>query len=260
MKKITVLLLTVCLLAGLAACGKRNGPASATDVKEPEPEDIYSGVYTDPDINEPALRIAKKDDGGYDVYISIYRLTLLDDGVGTLKDDGLHFTATDANGTPISGVITPEGDGMKVTFTDSKWPLLENGTTFTYIKSEASAGDDGQNPVMNFIGEYVCDRARARVECSGKEDAKVTIEWGGSAWTLARWVMTGKLDTDTLKVEYSDCVKTEITYNDKGEETKTVTEYENGKGYFVFSMNSTFTWHDGTEERADMTFEWAPVA
>ncbi len=72
--------------------------------------------------------------------------------------------------------------------------------------------------------------------------------------------MNGKFDENNMKVEYSDCVKTELTYNDKGEETKSVVEYENGKGYFVFAVNSTFIWHDDTEERADMTFEWAPVA
>lgn len=75
---------------------------------------------------------------------------------------------------------------------------------------------DWQNPVKNFVGEYQCDRAHALVECSGSDSARITIEWGGSAWELARWVIVGPLDTDTLTVNYSGCVKTVVTYDDSG--------------------------------------------
>ena len=120
---------------------------------------------------------------------------------------------------------------------------------------------DGQNPVMNFIGNYQCDRARALVECSDDTDgARITIEWGGSAWELARWVITGKLDTDTLTVEYTDCVKSIVTYNDDGSVKSDVPEYENGTGRIVFSAGSTFTWHEDQADReADLVFEWVPV-
>ena len=40
---------------------------------------------------------------------------------------------------------------------------------------------DWQNPVMNFVGEYQCDRAHALIEPFDKEEAWITIEWGGSA-------------------------------------------------------------------------------
>lgn len=51
--------------------------------------------------------------------IGIYRLTSLEDGVGELTADGLLFTATDAAGNPISGIITADGKTATVTFTDS---------------------------------------------------------------------------------------------------------------------------------------------
>ena len=81
------------------------------------------------------MEIAENEDGTFVVQIGIYRLTELSDGVGALESDGLHFTATDANGNPISGVITVNGDEATITFTDSTWPLLPNGEQFTYIRA-----------------------------------------------------------------------------------------------------------------------------
>ena len=46
---------------------------------------------------------------------------------------------------------------------------------------------DWQNPVMNFVGEYQCERANAKVECFGYDEALVNIDWGGSAWETAHW-------------------------------------------------------------------------
>ncbi len=120
--------------------------------------------------------------------------------------------------------------------------------------------EDGQNPVMNFVGNYVCERASALVECQGTDGAKVTIQWGSSAWSLGRWVFSGTLDLDTLTVNYTDCVMTEVEYGDDGQETEK-TVYENGTGFLKFGENGTFTWHeDGADRDGDLVFEWAPVA
>ena len=96
---------------------------------------VYEGTYLDDDTNSPALEITKGDDGTYQIHISIVRLTDLDDGVGEPAADGLHFTATDAAGNPIKGLITVDEDSAKVVFTDSKWDLIQNGDTFTYHKA-----------------------------------------------------------------------------------------------------------------------------
>ena len=55
--------------------------------------------------------------------------------IGELTPEGMLFTATDAAGNPISGVITVEDQIATVTFTDSTWELLENGSAFHYRKS-----------------------------------------------------------------------------------------------------------------------------
>jgi len=98
----------------------------------------YEGTYLDTDNDEPNLYITyRRSDGRYDINIGIFRLTTLDDALGTLAGNHLDFTATDAAGNPIGGLITLHGDTAEVAFTRSTWPLLENGTKFVYIKSPA---------------------------------------------------------------------------------------------------------------------------
>ncbi len=110
-----------------------HGSASIDDVEQivfP-----FEGTYLDEDNHEPSLFISyRRSDGRYDVEIGIFRLTTLDDGIGTMGDSGLRFTATDASGNPIGGIITLKGDTATVTFTDSTWPLLNNGSQFIYTR------------------------------------------------------------------------------------------------------------------------------
>lgn len=150
-------LMAACLLS-MTACGREEKPAlvntEATEGKNTATEDtdegivtentadeaatddaVYIGEYLDSDAGEPNLEIAIGEDGKYIVQIGIYRLTTLDDGVGELTDDGMRFTATDAAGNPIAGIITVEGKTAIVTFTDSTWGDLQNGASFQYTKS-----------------------------------------------------------------------------------------------------------------------------
>ena len=135
--------------------------------------------------------------------------------------------------------------------------LLDESADFVAVFEE---DPDWQNPVMNFVGEYQCDRAHATVECFDKEEARITIEWGGSAWESARWLILGKLDPETLTIEYSGANKAKLVYDENGEIKSEETVYEDGTGTIVFSMDGTFTWHeDQSEYGTDMVFEWLPV-
>ena len=126
-------------------------------------------------------------------------------------------------------------------------------------ESEAPA-DDGQNPVMNFIGDYACDRCSIHVEAEGDEDAAVTIHWGSSAFDGSDWTMTGHFDPETLTVSYLDGVRVDRTYSEDGELQMETIVYENGTGYFQFNEDLTLTWTDGMEHMADdMVFSYVPV-
>ncbi|MBR1690114.1 MAG: hypothetical protein IJ713_05000 [Oscillibacter sp.] len=146
-KKLLFLLLAGIMTLSLTACsgGKTAvtpAPIPAAEGKPTEtvtaPElnkDSYIGEYADSDSGSAGMEIAEGENGVFVVQVSIYRLTAFSDGVGTLAFDGLRFTATDASGNPISGVITLEGSEATVTITDSTWALLPNGEQFVYTKT-----------------------------------------------------------------------------------------------------------------------------
>jgi len=119
---------------------------------------------------------------------------------------------------------------------------------------------DWQNPVMNFIGEYQCDRAHATVDAFGGEDALITIDWAGSAFEVAQWDIYGKFDIETKTINYKDSVKSIIVYEENGDVKSQEPEYEDGSGTITFNDDGTFTWHDDKSETGeDMVFEWLPV-
>ena len=136
--------------------------------------------------------------------------------------------------------------------------LLDESADFIAVFDE---DPDWQNPVMNFIGTYQCDRIRALVECFDKEDAHITLEEGDSASERTRWDIFGRLDTDTLTVAYSGCTKSIVVYNEDGEIESQEPVYEDGTGTVTFNNDGTFTWHeDQSEDGTDMVFEWSFVA
>ena len=122
--------------------------------------------------------------------------------------------------------------------------------------------DDGQNPVMNFIGVYGHDRASVMVEPDGMDGAKITVTWASSAAENAEWVMSGKFDDETRSVHYTDGVKTVYIWNEQGDIESETVEYENGEGTITFSDGDalTLTWDDAQEHIADGTvFEYASL-
>ncbi len=137
MKKFIIVLGAILICGMMAGCKnqKSDNQNETTTIEESvTPEPSYEGVYLDEDNNEPNLYITRRDDGKYDVRIGIFRLTDLDDGIGTIGTNGMEFTATDAAGNPIGGEITLRSDTAEVVFTRSTWSLLENGSTFKYVR------------------------------------------------------------------------------------------------------------------------------
>lgn len=112
--------------------------------------------------------------------------------------------------------------------------------------------EDGQNPIMNFIGSYACGRASIDVEPLGTEGAKFLVHWGSSAWESANWEMSGRLDPETLILSYSDCKKYILSFSEDGESSTETVEYENGTGTFTFNGEDySLTWQDDQENAAE---------
>ncbi len=123
-----------------------------------------------------------------------------------------------------------------------------------------SKADDGQNPIMNFVGHYACDRAEIEIGASDEDNgANAWVRWGSSAWENSVWTMSGTFDPETLQFEYHDCVRTDYVYDDNGEVKSEEEVYVGGHGFMTFTEGDplTLTWQDDQEHMADgMVFEY----
>ena len=140
--------------------------------------------------------------------------------------------------------------------------LLDEGVfTIEQYKAAMSGeagGEEGQNPVMNWVGNYQSGRAGALVEAVGEDSARITIKWSGSAWEYAQWVIEGVLDPETRTIEYTGCVESVITYDGEGNIESETLQSQDGTGTIVFGEDLTFVWHnDQSDSETDMQFEWA---
>ena len=108
-----------------------------------------------------------------------------------------------------------------------------------------TAEEAGQNPVMNYVGVYECDRCSITIEADGETDAKISVHWGSSATESSNWTMSGYFDPDTMRINYSDSVKTEMTFEGEEETDKVI--YENGYGRIQFFEDGTLEWQDEQE-------------
>ena len=108
---------------------------------------------------------------------------------------------------------------------------------------------DTQNPVMNYIGDYVdmaTYQALLSISCSGETDAYVEIETADEATGLTRWTFTGPLDPETGVITYENCVKAGISYDDSGEIADVI--YEDGTGCLTIGEDDAITWTDDKED------------
>ena len=134
--------------------------------------------------------------------------------------------------------------------------LLDESAEYIAVFQE---DPDWQNPVMNVVGEYQCGRAHASVECFGFDEAFITIDWGSSARELTRWIIVGKLDTESRTIHYSGASKVNLVYDEDGEVESEEPVYDDGTGAIVFRDDWTFEWHeDQSQSGNDMVFEWSP--
>ncbi len=137
--------------------------------------------------------------------------------------------------------------------------VLALGLSACGSKPEETA-DDGQNPVMNFVGDYVCGRANIYIEAiDGENGANAIVTWGGSASENSTWTMSGIFDPDALQIEYSDCVRTNYVYNENGDIESQEEVYTGGHGFIKFTDGDklSLTWQDDEENVAEgMVFEY----
>ena len=138
--------------------------------------------------------------------------------------------------------------------------MMSLGLTSCGSKTEETA-DEGQNPIMNYVGNYVCGRACILIGASDdKNGVNAIVTWSSSAAENSTWVMSGTFDPETLQFEYHDCVKTDYVYSEDGEVASQEEVFTGGHGFMTFAEGDplTLTWQEDQEHAADdMVFEYA---
>ena len=130
------------VLAVLTVCSCRNGNQEAvqdnitvnealTSQDKPTVSEALTGHFVS-DYDGSSLTVSTREDGRYDIEIDLFRLTLLDDGIGDDSDGGIDFTATDAAGEPIGGHISIADSTATLTFVHSTWSLIEEGAKWEF--------------------------------------------------------------------------------------------------------------------------------
>lgn len=126
---------------------------------------------------------------------------------------------------------------------------------------ETAGPQEGQNPVMNFVGIYSTEYStEALVEADGAEGAKITVTWAGSPWFHNQTVMSGPFDPETLTMTFTNATLTEYTYASDATITEEKTSYTDGKGHAVFNpADNTLTITEEFESgNMDTVYTWGP--
>ncbi len=189
---------------------------------------------------------------------------------GTDEDNEPDFEGKDLPNPPTDYVISGtereqysvEYPEIYILFTVSE---TASGKVHIYATSDPyeETADDGQNPVMNFVGIYGLDRASVTVEPGEGNTARFTVHWASSAAEFSEWVMNGEFDPDTLTVTYTDGTKTNYVYNANGEVESSEPVYDDGTGTITFRDGDPIVleWNDEKEHIADgAEFTWVPAA
>ena len=142
-------------------------------------------------------------------------------------------------------------------------PEITETPEVTEEPAATEAPEEGQNPVMNFVGNYnAADSVEALVEADGTENAIVTVTYAGSPWFHDEIVMSGKFDAETLTMDFENGTLTEYSYNADGSVRTETISYRDGKGKAVFDANDgtmTLTEHFQSGDR-ETVFAFGPAA
>jgi hypothetical protein len=272
MKKMALTALSVLVIAALACgCAQNGGQTPAqpdASTTASRTEESTGRVYFEKGVYQVYINDEFK--GDYYIFYDTESGKTANASTGM----GLGFTCEQTDGQVTfhmggaeeTTVMTMSGESGRCvgttaqneTYTFIRTP--EDADTFEATDAGITKNTDGdtQNPIMNFIGDYSNGRAMMTILPSGKDAAKITVKWAGSALDNSTWEMSGPcvIDENTLTVAYTDCVKTNRSYNADGSVQSETVEYKDGSGRITIELeNSQITWADDQEDvGADQVF------
>ena len=107
-----------------------------------------------------------------------------------------------------------------------------------------------------YEGEWQCDRATAELIWE-EEGFRVMISWGSSAWETTQWEYSCFYhEDDNTVVSMPFGTKTDLVFDDNGNETSAAVAYEDGQATFKIDEEGHLIWIDEKENAGDgMHFE-----
>ncbi len=111
--------------------------------------------------------------------------------------------------------------------------------------------EDGQNPVMNIIGDYDANIFRMLILAEGKNGADISVMGDNDDGSHYMLEMHGIFDEETNTITYSDCQKHLYTVDkETGEESECI-DYTEGTGSIKVNDDYTLEWTDDQEHLGD---------
>lgn len=142
-------------------------------------------------------------------------------------------------------------DGSQITEEEIQ-KVLDFHTNMDFVFSST----DGQNPVMNVIGDYVdtnSQRAMLNIQAVGEGDstkALLTVHWANSASDGVEWELPCDFDPQTLTFTYEKGVRKEYVAGEDGTVIYT-TVADDLSGFFTILKDDTIIWHDNGDSTSN---------
>lgn len=224
------MMLFVCVMAGLSACGKASNEENIREVAYEEEyvssnvveqnsyeeecasgdvgeqvlvtenEDTdYSGMYTDKQGTSSIyseLVLIRQEDGSYKFEMGLYRLTTIS-GIATADENVLHFTGYLGETPYFEGDIVIEGESATATFTNSTWELIKNGRVFRFPSEKLEVDEIPEYYLEPFLDETV-EETTSTENHNQDEEIELYVN------VLQEYIAAGKTDIAVSFIDLDD--------------------------------------------------------
>ncbi len=110
-------------------------------------------------------------------------------------------------------------------------------------------------PADNFLGTYKNDTYTMEVKKGEDGQFNVFINSAIENRTSYEWEINAFFSNDTYRLNYTDAVKTVVTYDKNNKELKRTTEYDNGVGRLQFFDDTSLRWENEIDNISNNEFK-----
>lgn len=102
-------------------------------------------------------------------------------------------------------------------------------------------------PTDEFYGTFKNSDYTMVIEKTDNEEMHVSVKSAPKNNVGYEWDFSAAFSISTYRINYTDAVKTKVTYDKNGKETSRSTEYNNGVGRIQFSDKDNLKWENSMD-------------